>query len=314
MNSVSVAPTRFEAANSDEWRDVVAQTVYPLAVQATSTEFSGSITQQMLSSSVKIGEVYTDAVDLVRTPRLLKEAPTDDVLMLIHLEGHGQAIQHDRYIRMGAGGATFLDPTREYRVSSEQGAHQMVVVLPRSAMHGFEKSFGDFTALPVDASSAALQCIRSLLSTILVCTDSSTPLESEAIAGAIADLARTALATSVDPAGAEARTDDALDLLAREFIRGNLRDPNLSPDTVAAALGVSPRRLGVAMQHHQPPASYIRTERLRAARQELLDEGTMTRSIADIAYSWGFGDATTFTRAFRRYFGERPSDIRPPVG
>lgn len=58
-------------------------------------DFSGSITQQTLSPSIKIGEVYTDPIGLVRTPRLLKEAPTDEVLMLIHLEGDGQAVQEE---------------------------------------------------------------------------------------------------------------------------------------------------------------------------------------------------------------------------
>ncbi len=311
MSSVSISPTRFEAANSDEWRDVVAQTVYPLAVQAMGSGFSGSITQQNLSPSVKVGDVYTDPIALVRTPRLLKEAPTDEVLLLIHLGGDGQAMQDGRHVRIGVGGATFLDPTSEYRVQSERGARQMVAVLPRRAMHGFERSFNEFTARPISPASTALQCLRSLLATTFAGAQPATVLESDAIAGAVADLARTALAVSVDPVRDERRSDETLNLLAREFIRENLRDPSLSPETVAAATRVSVRRLTAAMQHQESPASYIRAERLKAARQELLDENGRGRSIADIAYGWGFGDTTTFTRAFRRHFGERPSEIRP---
>lgn len=35
-----------------------------------------------------------------------------------------------------------------------------------------------------------------------------------------------------------------------------------------------------------------------------------TRSSAEIAFAFGFGDATTFTRAFRRYMGCTPRELR----
>jgi transcriptional regulator GlxA family with amidase domain len=41
----------------------------------------------------------------------------------------------------------------------------------------------------------------------------------------------------------------------------------------------------------------------------LADRGT-TATVAEVAAAHGFDDPTTFTRAFRRRFGTRPSDVR----
>jgi AraC-like DNA-binding protein len=41
----------------------------------------------------------------------------------------------------------------------------------------------------------------------------------------------------------------------------------------------------------------------------LADPGT-TVTVAEVAAAHGFDDPTTFTRAFRRRFGSRPTDVR----
>ena len=54
----------------------------------------------------------------------------------------------------------------------------------------------------------------------------------------------------------------------------------------------------------------IREERLALARLRLQDRGWSHQSVTQVAYSSGFGDLSTFSNAYRRAFGERPSDTR----
>jgi len=35
------------------------------------------------------------------------------------------------------------------------------------------------------------------------------------------------------------------------------------------------------------------------------------RTVAEIAFAWGFADLTTFYRAFRRAYGAAPGELRP---
>ena len=55
---------------------------------------------------------------------------------------------------------------------------------------------------------------------------------------------------------------------------------------------------------------FIREERLKRARSMLLNPRFATRKIAEVAYEAGFNDLSYFNRAFRRRFGQSPSEIR----
>jgi AraC-like DNA-binding protein len=50
--------------------------------------------------------------------------------------------------------------------------------------------------------------------------------------------------------------------------------------------------------------------RLQPPRRDLLGPRLADRSIAAIAFGWGFGDLSGFNRAFRAAFGATPREVR----
>jgi AraC-like DNA-binding protein len=61
-------------------------------------------------------------------------------------------------------------------------------------------------------------------------------------------------------------------------------------------------------------ASYIRERRMFRCLAEITSPTHTHRSIADLAYSWGFGNEAAFSRAFRRMFGMSPREARSGAG
>jgi AraC-like DNA-binding protein len=57
-------------------------------------------------------------------------------------------------------------------------------------------------------------------------------------------------------------------------------------------------------------AGYIRERRMFRCLAEITSPTHAHRSIADLAYSWGFGNEAAFSRAFRRMFGMSPREAR----
>jgi AraC-like DNA-binding protein len=55
---------------------------------------------------------------------------------------------------------------------------------------------------------------------------------------------------------------------------------------------------------------FIRRQRLERVMSDLADGAQRGRSIAEIAYGWGFADWSTFSRAFKAAFGITPSEAR----
>jgi len=92
------------------------------------------------------------------------------------------------------------------------------------------------------------------------------------------------------------------------FARANLDDPDLGPETLAAAGPMSVRSLnrlfgalGVT------PMRWVWSERLEASRAALL-QGEV-RSVTDAAFAHGFSELGHFSRSFKRRFGISPRDL-----
>lgn len=93
--------------------------------------------------------------------------------------------------------------------------------------------------------------------------------------------------------------------------RERLRDPELDVDTIARAVHLSPRQ--VHRLFADEPMSlmqWVHVQRLQNCRRELCRPDLADRPIGEIAYGWGFSDQAHFSRAFRRHFGESPSEVR----
>lgn len=96
------------------------------------------------------------------------------------------------------------------------------------------------------------------------------------------------------------------------LIDRNLTDERLSPQWLAARVGVSLRTLqddfsaiGIS------PTLLIRKRRLHLARERLVNRtrGASAATIAEVAYSSGFNDISYFNRCFKRAFGGSPRDV-----
>jgi AraC-like DNA-binding protein len=94
-------------------------------------------------------------------------------------------------------------------------------------------------------------------------------------------------------------------------LRGRLSDPGLTAESVAAHFGISKRYLYVVLaQIDVTFGDWVRTERLRRAAESLRDPSMAGASVAAIARNAGFVDHSSFSRAFREYFGCTPSTYR----
>lgn len=93
------------------------------------------------------------------------------------------------------------------------------------------------------------------------------------------------------------------------FIDANVSRVDLSPDTIAAATGVSRSVLYRLLETVGGVAACVKQRRL-AAMHRALGQGDDPRSIAEIAAASGFQDPSHAHRNFREAFGVTPGDVR----
>jgi AraC-like DNA-binding protein len=101
---------------------------------------------------------------------------------------------------------------------------------------------------------------------------------------------------------------------ARRYVRRHLSSPKLDPQMVAQGLGISPRQLHLLFKPTgETFGQHVRRLRLEECRAALRNPLAASRSVADIAYGWGFASLPTFYRAFHAAYGVAPGDLREPV-
>jgi AraC-like DNA-binding protein len=94
-------------------------------------------------------------------------------------------------------------------------------------------------------------------------------------------------------------------------IEEHLADEDLSPAATARRLGVSVRWLHALFAGRERSyAGTVRRLRLELARRDLRDPARAHLRVIDVAADAGFGDVTSFHRAFRREFGQTPAQVR----
>jgi len=101
-------------------------------------------------------------------------------------------------------------------------------------------------------------------------------------------------------------------MLARVLAHADahLGDPDLTPQSLAAAHGMSVRSLHLLFEREGlKVAQWIRDRRLERCRDTLARPEWQGR-IIDLALQWGFNDPSHFSRVFRQRYGRAPRQAR----
>jgi AraC-like DNA-binding protein len=170
----------------------------------------------------------------------------------------------------------------------------------------------DLRHRPLDASGTGPRLLRSYLATLI--GSGTHPAAFAATAAShIRDLTALALGARADAGevirdgGVRAARLAAIHAhMARHF-----HEPDLSADRTAAALGITPRYVRRLLDEAGDSFSgRLADLRLEAAMRSLVSPLEAHRTIAEIAYSVGYTEFTTFFRHFRRRYGVSPSEAR----
>ena len=297
-----------------QWQDWAAQTIAPIDVCVF--DESGFAARW---SSHGVGQL-----------RLLRlEAPAQRV---VHSgDGAGKATPSIQlvYARKGAlrtrmGGKRFtvrpgefvlLDNTRFYQMEMDTAHEAVDLMMPLGWLDRYLPDPGALLGRPVSArpSTSSGQAgwgapLGSLLETMAEGIDQ-TPRPRPMIAEQVGTL--LTLATGFHEPAAESRHRGQLARQILRRIETDFADPELSPEGLAAELGISKRYLQQLLAGSGTSfVQELTATRLDRASDMLSDPRAGGLSVGEIAYRCGFLDPGYFARAFRKRFGTTPSDWR----
>lgn len=227
--------------------------------------------------------------------------------LLYIVEGSICLSQGPRELHLGAGSFALWDTTRPMRFVTGNGLRQLTFAVPQAHLRRVLPRVDDYVFHKVEAGGGLSGLFADHLRTL----DQRFGELPEETAGPVLrstlDLLATTLCNEIRPAGGgDRRLRQALDYIDR-----HLDDPRLDAGRVARAVGVSERHLHRLFDPlGATPAAWVRRQRLEHCREELSCAASAHLSITDIALRWGFRDAGSFSKRFRREFGHCPRHLR----
>jgi AraC family transcriptional regulator, positive regulator of tynA and feaB len=250
---------------------------------------------------------------VMRTETLIRQSTENIFFIGFLLAGEATLTQGDHRAELHLGDIAILDSTRVYEIDVPRSFDALWVRVPRHRLEGRLHSHSDIMAQRIDGSVGIGHVASNLLRAALAEAHCIKPNEANRISNHLLDLLGLSLANGTKSAVADSTTFYRASTLRRmqEFIEQRLDDEEMSPGLVASTHNVSVRYIGKLFEREGiSVARWIRMRRLERCRMDLEDPENVGRSISDIAYAHGFGNISSFNRAFRARFGFSPRALR----
>jgi AraC family transcriptional regulator, positive regulator of tynA and feaB len=250
---------------------------------------------------------------VMRTEKLIQQSTENIFFIGFLLAGDATLTQGEHRAELHLGDIAILDSTRAYEIDVPRSFDALWVKVPRHRLEGRLHSHSDIMAQRIDGSVGIGHVASNLLRAALAEAHCIKPNEANRISNHLLDLLGLSLAGGVKSSPNDNATPYRASTLRRmqEFIEQRLDDEEMSPELVARTHNVSVRYIGKLFEREGiSVARWIRMRRLERCRMDLEDPESASRSISDIAYAHGFGNISSFNRAFRARFGFAPRSLR----
>lgn len=234
------------------------------------------------------------------------------VFLLFSDRGSGTIAHRGGADPIDRGHLVVVPGSEPFRVVYPRGSRVVFVALPGAVVADrFPALDGRIRSWSLGATAAGAS--RRLIDLTRAAAATDDPAEVGDLAAILDATIHLVLRRTVGDTAGDPRV--ALRLDAIRLIDRSLSDPDLSPARLAAQLGVSVRHLHRAFEGSgSTVAAQMRARRLERCARALTDPADASRSVAEIAWTYGFSSASQLSVWFRRRYGTTPGDWRAHGG
>jgi AraC-like DNA-binding protein len=228
------------------------------------------------------------------------------VFMCLMLKGNGYSYQGNACSNHRPGDLIMYDTMKPYGHGFPANMEMIVVDIPRNIANEIigKRSIDDL--IKIDSHVQFGKSSNEAIFKLLQKTPSSTS-EMHSICNQV--IHHTEVLFNSSYTKSSQKSGSILYNECKAYIDTNLTDTELSIDNLCNELHTSPRQLARAFARSEQTVSrYIWDSRLEKSREDILNSINM--NITEIAFKWGFNHSTHFSSAYKKYYGESPSNTR----
>ena len=295
----------------DYWREIICDEFVKLDCENIAKgDFVGELRGGVTVGNLRFSEVLSSPQLVERSKSQISKATEADFLISFQIEKRGLVRQNGREALLTPGSFALYDSTQPYTLTFNEQFHQLIVQMPKDVLSRHLMNPEQYTAIPISGQTGLGAVLRNFIFSLAkeLRNVQQAPVElSENLVNMIAFSSSVML----DQIGDNSIVRDSLKRRILQYIDNNLCNPELSNNQVAAAQNISTRYLHKLFQGESETIhSLILNKRLEKSAMILKDPAYAGHSIERVAYSVGFSSPAHFSRAFKKQFGQSPSDCR----
>jgi AraC-like DNA-binding protein len=237
----------------------------------------------------------------------------DDFSFHLNVSGLSTVVSRRGETTLRDGDAMLLSYSAGRTINRPALVDHRVIRLPRASLRPLVHNIDDAVLRPIPRGTGMLNLLRGYADALFDDPMLGAPDVRQLLVTQLCDLVAVTLGATRDAAAvAEGRGIRAARLRAiKSDIEAHLTHADLSPAVVAKRQRISESYIRKLFEGEGTSFSeFVLTRRLFRVHRLLMDPRRVNQSIASLAFEAGFGDLSYFNRAFKRFYGATPSEVR----
>jgi AraC-like DNA-binding protein len=313
MTAIHTADNRI-VRNLAEWRSFMSER-YPGAQVLTDSQETCFRTRyrSWQFGCVEFAEILSDSPQNLQVD-LPEQAALDSYYLPLQLKGEFRGGQYGRECCAGTRSMLLVDSHAPHWRELGINSHLLNVRLPKSMLECHLVDPQAVCMRSVNADSGLGAVVWDFITSLWRRRTQLTPSEIHDLSDTLSRMIASLFGTLRKEEVGFSRSFDKQRCKLLEYIASHLNDPQLDVRKAATACDISPRYVHLLMRAtHRTFSRYLLEHRLEKCRLALQARENF-RSITEIAFEWGFNDASHFSRSFRHRYGVSPREARRSVG
>ncbi|WP_344845874.1 helix-turn-helix domain-containing protein [Kribbella ginsengisoli] len=293
-------------------REIISASIVPVEIDFPAHE--GPVVRGAISDvgSLRVCSIKSNATKAERTERLARDAMEPSVFLGLQVSGSSLVVQNEREAVLRPGDLVLYESAAPYTLVDADGIQQVQIRIPTASLGLPGDVLRMISAVKLSPGHPVADLAAAYFRRMAARPDLISQPGAQAISQPSIELVRALITTHLDLAAPQGDAMHAsLRLRILEYVRANLRDPDLTAAQIAVEHHISVRHLyNVLAEGGISLGGWIREQRLEGCRDDLARAGLFTTPIGAIAKRWGFTDPSSFGRSFRAAYGLSPREWR----
>ncbi len=295
------------------WTETVCSQILPVHIDPRhDAHLSHSAMRSTSLGDLQLREVVGGEHLYERSSSDIRQGDPMTLQVGLQVSGSSLLVQDGREAVLGAGDLVLYDSSRPFSLVMDARFSWQVFLLPKDKLRRSDREISSLTATTIDASSGVAGLVVRFLQDLAARAEgpelgAAGPELAENAADLVATLVRSQFGHSWTVGDPQRLLLDR----AMTYVTANLREPQLGPERIAHAIGVSVRSLhSLFATTGRTVGEHVRQERLTAVRRDLADPRLSGLSIGRLAAKHGLSNASLFSKQFRLAEGCTPREFR----